>query len=365
MRHADAIVVGEADEIWPRVVADAARGRMRRRYEARPPSLEYLANVPRELVASGTYLTRNSILATRGCNRLCEFCYRTSLRHSPLRTRPVLEVLSEIERMPGSCVVFLDDNLAADHAYAKRLFSALRGAGKVWMGAASIDLARDETLPDIFAESGCCSLFIGIESIHQCNLDEMHKESNDVALYEEHVRRIRTRGIMVNGSFVFGFDGDGADTFDQTVDWALRCNVDTATFHILTPYPGTALFSRLERAGRITDRDWSHYDTAHVVFEPARMSAAELQAGYESAYDRFYKWPAILKRICSDRWGRFSRLMLNVGYKRMNRMWPTLGRWGLASLTFGMFVGALRAHRRRWKWQTAEPVKHLSMEAVR
>jgi len=179
----------------------------------------------------------------------------------------------------------------------------------------------------------------------------MDKSANRVALYEEHVRRIRERGIMINGSFVFGFDGDDAEVFDQTVDWARRCKVDTATFHILTPYPGTPLFARLDREGRITDRDWRRYDTAHVVFHPKQMSAAELQAGYERAYDRFYTWPAIAQRVAGDRWARLARLLLNVGYKRMNPLWPVLGRCRMASAPFGLFVGALQRHRRAWQWR--------------
>ena len=359
LRHADSIVVGEADRVWPQLLADAGRGRLRPRYDPPPPELDRLPALPRQLVPPRAYLTRNSILATRGCNRRCAFCYKTSLSRSPLRKRPVREVLDEIRCMEGDAVVFLDDNLAADPAYARSLFTALRDVNKVWMGAASIDLAADESLLDTFADSGCCSLFVGIESIRQCNLDRMRKGWSKVVRREDYVRRIRDRGIMVNGSFVFGFDGDDPRSFDETVDWAIRCNLDTATFHILTPYPGTPLWNRLQRQRRITDLDWSHYDTSHVVFRPKRMTPDELLAGYVRAYDRFYAWPAVFARALADPWGGLPRLLLNVGYKRMNPLWPVLGRSGLAAATFSLFVKALRLHRRRWAWDRADFVRIL------
>jgi len=352
-RHADAVVVGEADRLWPVLLADLEQGRLQARYEAEPPPLDGLPRMPREMIGPLTYLTRNSLLAARGCNRRCAFCYRSSLPRSGFRTRPVQEVAEEAANLEGHAVVLLDDNLAADRKYARRLFAALRGLDKVWMGAASIDVADDEHLLDLMAESGCCSLFVGIESLNQRNLDAVRKGSNRTALYEEHVRRIRARGIMINGSFVFGFDGDGPSVFDETVAWAIENNLDTATFHILTPYPGTPLFKRLAEEGRILDRDWAHYDTAHVVFRPAGMSVDQLQVGYERAYDRFYSWGAILQRASADAWGRLPRLMLNVGYKRMNRLWPILGLTGMARVPFEAFLLALRAHRRSHEWERA------------
>ena len=333
----------------------------RRRNRAPPGSSRSTAvsTIPKR-----TYLTRNSLLATRGCNRHCAFCYRSSQPDSAFYRRPVQEVLEEVRRLEGGCFVLLDDNLAADPGYARRLFGALRAAGKVWMGASSIDAAHDRQLLDLMAASGCCSLFVGLESIQQQNLDAMGKSFNRVALYGEYVRRIRARGIMVNGSFVFGFDADDAGIFDRTTGWAQQARLDTATFHILTPYPGTPLFTRMEREGRILDRDWAHYDTAHVVFRPKRMSPEELAAGYERAYDRFYTWPAILKRVAADRWGRLPRLMLNAGYKRMNLLWPALIRTGLTAIPFQAFIAALRHHRNSWRCDPVVEGAALQREAA-
>jgi radical SAM superfamily enzyme YgiQ (UPF0313 family) len=149
------------------------------------------------------------------------------------------------------------------------------------------------------------------------------------------------------------------------VDWAHAARLDTATFHILTPYPGTPLFARLEREGRILDRDWAHYDTAHVVFRPKRMAPEELAAGYERAYDRYYTWPAILKRAVADPWGRLPRLMLSTGYKRMNFAWPLVQRVGLTALPFRLFVAALQRHRRAWRWAPVSARASLGMELAR
>ena len=385
LRHADAIVVGEAEETWPQVIADAAQGRLRRRYPEQgtqhdlrrecdangrrdashwgSPGVGAIPVRCRDMIPRRTYLTGNSLIATRGCNRHCVFCYRSSQPDSPFRRRPVQDVVAEVKDMKGGCFVLLDDNLAADRRYARTLFGALRGSSKVWMGAASIDVAGDERLLDAMAESGCCSLFIGLESIRQENLDAMGKSGNHVALYREYVRRIRERGIMVNGSFVFGFDADDATVFDRTTDWAREACLDTATFHILTPYPGTPLFQQMEYAGRIIDHDWAHYDTAHVVFNPKRMTSEELAQGYERAYDRFYTWGSILGRIVADPWGRLPRLMLGTGYKRMNFLWPLLHRLELTSVPFTFFVTALKRHRRSWQWQPAPGEALAEMEA--
>jgi radical SAM superfamily enzyme YgiQ (UPF0313 family) len=176
------------------------------------------------------------------------------------------------------------------------------------------------------ARAGCHTLFVGFESIVAENLRKVGKQCNRVEDYLRNVRRLHERGIMVNGSFVFGFDHDDTNIFEQTVDFGIKARLDTATFAILTPYPGTALHRRLEAEGRIFDRDWSRYDTSHAVFRPARMSPAELEAGYFRAYERFYTWPAILHRC---RWGEpgfARRLFLNVAYKRVEPLYRLLGR---------------------------------------
>ena len=362
MAHTDAVVVGEGDEIWPEVVADAQAGRLRRRYDAPPPTLANTQVPNRSRTLCRGYLTRNALLATRGCNRQCRFCYRTSMPHSPFRRRPVACVRREVEGMDGKYFVLLDDNLCADHDYALRLFRELRKSNKIWMGSASVDVAKHEPLLDAMAESGCISLFIGLETICQSNLDAMHKGSNRVASYATAIARIRQRGIMINGSFIFGFDHDDDSVFDRTVDWALAQKLDTATFHILTPYPGTPLFAQFEQQGRILDRSWSHYDTAHVVFRPERMSPATLLAGYSCAYDRFYSLGNLIRRTANEKWARTARLLLNIGYKRMNPLWPLLARLSLTSTTFSIFIKAAARHRRSWQWQTAAEPRPAAME---
>jgi radical SAM superfamily enzyme YgiQ (UPF0313 family) len=233
--------------------------------------------------------------------------------------------LDEIDARPGQVISFLDNDITVNAPFARELFAALVPRRRRWLGMTSIEVADDEAMLDLMAESGCRSLFVGFESIVPDSLREVHKRCNRVEDYLRNVRRIHDRGIMVNGSFVFGFDHDDLGTFDRTVDFGIEARLETATFTVLTPYPGTALHTRLESEGRIYDRDWSHYDTTRCVFHPAQMSPKELEAGYFRAYQRFYTWPSIVRRCRPAEAGFARRLFLNVAYKRVEPAYGLLG----------------------------------------
>jgi radical SAM superfamily enzyme YgiQ (UPF0313 family) len=188
-------------------------------------------------------------------------------------------------------------------------------------------------------------MFVGFESVSADSLAEARKFAGNVARYEELVRALHERGIMVNGSFVFGFDSEGPEVFRATVDWADDARIDTATFHILTPYPGTELFRDLESQGRIIDRNPDHYDTTHAVFQPARMSARELEAGYRRAKRRFYRTGNLARRILRDRAGIFGRAAVSVGYKKKGFTWPLMMKAKLVPTLFRAAVWALRRSR--------------------
>jgi radical SAM superfamily enzyme YgiQ (UPF0313 family) len=187
-------------------------------------------------------------------------------------------------------------------------------------------VADDEYLLDLLAQSGCRTLYIGFESINRNCLGEVQKSWNKVENYTRNVRRLHDRDIMVNGSFVFGFDNDGPDVFRQTVDFGIEARLETATFTILTPYPGTLLYKKLDAEGRIVDRDWAHYDTTRSVFRPKLISAAELEAGYFQAYHEFYSWSSILTRCRLREPGSAKRLLLNIAYKKVEPTFSLLGR---------------------------------------
>jgi len=183
------------------------------------------------------------------------------------------QALAEIERLPGRHLYFLDDHLFGDTRFARELFEGMKGMGRLWQAAGTVQSVLSPGLMEAAVESGLRSLFIGFETLDAANLESQHKLHNLNRDYAAVVRRLHELGVMINASFVFGMDGDDDGVFDRTVAWAVGHSIETATFHILTPYPGTALYARLEAAGRITTHDWDLYDTRHAVFRPARMSA--------------------------------------------------------------------------------------------
>lgn len=323
--HADALVVGEAESVWPTLVEDAQTGHLRSVYHGQPLPLDASPAPDWSAVRERDYALQVSLSTTRGCTRRCDFCLESCRPKPNFRQRSMEQVLQDIDARPFPVIAFLDNDLMANRPYAKKLLVALTTRRTHWLGMTAIETANDEALLDLMAEAGCRSLFVGFESVVADSLAEVHKRCNRVELYERNVRRIHERGIMVNGSFVFGFDNDGPDVFDRTVAFGRQARLDTATFTVLTPYPGTALYERLEAAGRIFDHDWSHYDTTRAVFTPARMTTDELEAGYLRAYREFYAWPSILQRCRPREHGFAKRLFLNVAYKRIEPLYQWLG----------------------------------------
>ena len=217
----------------------------------------------------------NSIVVTRGCPQHCDFCYKDAFFEGgrSFYTQRVDDALAEIDRLPGRHLYFLDDHLFGDARFAAALFDGMRGMGRLFQGAATVDSILRGDLVERAAEAGLRSLFVGFETLAPGNLARSNKRQNLGRDYAAVANRLHDLGIMINGSFVFGMDDDDEDVFARTVDWAIEHGITTATFHIQTPYPGTRLFARTEAAGRILTRDWDLYDTRHVVYRPARLHA--------------------------------------------------------------------------------------------
>ena len=194
--------------------------------------------------------------------------------------------MDEIDSLPGRHLFFLDDNLFGNPRFASSLFSGMQGMGRLWQAAATVDAVLRPNLLEQAVASGLRSLFVGFESLTPGNLAAQGKRQNLGRDYAQAVRRLHDLGVMVNGSFVFGMDEDDATVFDRTVEWAVSQGIETATFHILTPYPGTTLYQRMSAAGRMTTSNWNLYDTRHTVFHPARMTGEQLEAGYWRAYQQ-------------------------------------------------------------------------------
>ncbi len=297
--HADTVFLGPGEETFPRFLDDFRRGRARLRYDSREftRSLVGVPPIRRDLIRRELYLVPNSIVVSRGCPHHCSFCYKDAFFRGgrSFYTQRVDDALAEIGRLPGRHLYFLDDHLLGDVRFAGALFDAMRGMGRLFQGAATVDSVLRGDLIERAARAGLRSLFVGFESLSEDTLRGCNKRQNLGRDYASAIRRLDSLGVMINGSFVFGLDGDGPDVFARTVDWAVSMGITTATFHVATPYPGTAYHAALEREERILHRDWDLYDTRHAVFEPRGMSRDALERGYRWAYREFYRWGRILQ----------------------------------------------------------------------
>ncbi len=295
--HADTIVLGPGEDSFPRFLRDLEHGVPLSRYVSDVRALDAVPPPRRDVLRRTLYLVPNSIVVSRGCPHHCDFCYKDGFfaKGRSFYHRRVDDALAEIESLPGRHLYFLDDHLFADFRFASALFEGMRGMGRLFQGAATVRSILEPGLLKRAVRAGLRSLFVGFETLDPRNLESAHKHAAGAAECAEAIRRLDEAGVMINGSFVFGLDCDGPDVFRRTVDWAIARGITTATFHILTPYPGTRLFDQMARQGRILTRDWRLYDTRHAVFAPRHMSPAELEAGYAWAYREFYRWTAIAR----------------------------------------------------------------------
>ena len=353
--HADALAIGDGVVLWPRILADIEAGALRPTYreDFRRP---YSADPPprRELLPRASFLTTTSLIATRGCHNRCDFCYlATDGLAVPYRTRDVEQVAREFEEDGQPYGVFVDNNLGSRPSYLRALCRALRPLKKIWSAAVSIDVTDDPSLVREMALAGCTGVFVGFESLSDANLVDARKKGPGPADYARRVRIFHEHGIQVNGSFVLGFDHDGPDVFARTVDWIEDTRLECATFHILTPYPGTPLFARMRAEGRILHEDWDDYDTAHVVFRPRGMSVEQLIEGYAWCYRRLFSHRSIWARRPRDVRAIPSYLAMAYLYKRSNWMWRVLIQRRLVARAWRPLVACTRWRHVRFRRRLA------------
>ena len=313
--HADVIFVGEAESHWPQFLSDFESGQHGHRYcSIESPTLEQTPMSRKDLFHRRDH-TGGVLFATRGCKHRCDFCTLAVMYQSRVRQRPIAAVAEEYGSFSGKVIILWDDNIASDVDYAKTLFKALTPHHKWWSSQASIHVAQDDEFLELASRSGCKQLFVGLESISQASLNEVHKGFNRVTDYAQAIERIHSHGIAVQAGIVFGFDNDTQAIFGETLDFLEAAGVQNSTFNILTPFPGTRLYQRLEAEGRILTRDWSKYNgRADVVFRPRQMSPEELLAGYQYANRRFYSWPSVCRRLSRSPVGLSWTLPLNLAY---------------------------------------------------
>ncbi|MBO0911048.1 MAG: B12-binding domain-containing radical SAM protein [Acidobacteria bacterium] len=337
--HADTIFLGPGEETFPKFLEDFRAGRAERIYvSSSGRTLERVPPVRRDLIRRFCYLVPNSIVVTRGCPQHCDFCYKDAFFQGGrgFYTQRVDDALSEIDRLPGRHLYFLDDHLLGDRHFAEALFRGMQGMGRLFQGAATVDSILRGSLIERAADAGLRSLFVGFETLAPENLKRSNKRQNLGRDYKAVTERLHSLGIMINGSFVFGMDDDSQDVFARTVDWAIEQGITTATFHIQTPYPGTGLHARMERESRMLTRDWNLYDTRHVVYRPARLTPEELKRGYDWAYREFYRWGSIAR--ASSGHGtlkhRAKHFLYASGWKKFEPLWDLVIRArGLARVT--------------------------------
>ena len=303
--HADALVLGEAEETWPKLIEDFKKGRLQKIYRCpRSPDLKGLP-LPRWDLLKMMYLPAYVVQTTRGCPFDCEFCAVTTFFGGKYRSRPIEEVVNEIktlieskrQRSPlGDIFFFTDDNIFANPSYTKEWLKEITPLKIKWLGQAPITMAWDEELLKISAESGCIGVLIGFETLSQKNIDSIGKKINKVKEYEEAIKRIHSYGIKFIASFMFGLDDDDKGAFKRVVRFMEKNHIDVPGMGIATPYPGTRFYKRLKKEGRIIKEDWSDYDSAQAVFRPRHMTPEELDAGLAWTWKRSTTYLSILRR---------------------------------------------------------------------
>ncbi len=301
IQYADAVVIGEAELLWPKVVQDFKSRNLQKFYKAdkRPP-MDSIPIPRRDLLKLDKYILFNSMQVFRGCPHNCTFCSVTKFFGNTYRARSIPDVIREMKMLKGTRLrskvfAFIDDNIAGVPRYTKELCKAIIPL-KIWWGSqASINVANDIELVKLLAKSGCRALFIGLESISQESLKEAHKSFIKISKFADAVKRLHDYGIIVEGAFVFGFDEDDESIFERTVKFADKIGIDVAQFTALTPFPGTRLWDKVE--DRIITKDWSKYTIGNVVFKPQKMSVEKLQKGVDWAWSNFYSVRNVDRRI--------------------------------------------------------------------
>ncbi|XVV16594.1 B12-binding domain-containing radical SAM protein [Actinoplanes sp. CA-131856] len=356
--HADVIFIGPGEDTWPQFLTDFRRGSFASRYTSSRRTLVGLPPIRRDLIQRHRYLVPNSIVVTRGCPHHCDFCYKDAFFEGgkSFYTQLVDDALAEIDRLPGKHLYFLDDHLLGNKRFASALFDGMRGMGRLWQAASTVDAILAPGLLEKAAAAGLRSMFVGLETINAANLPSQRKRQNVGRDYGAVVRRLHDTGVMINASFVFGMDDDGPDVFDRTVAWGVEHGLETATFHIMTPYPGTALYKRMEP--RLLHRDWDLYDTRHVVYKPRGMTAAQLEEGYWRAYRDFYRWPNIWRGAEGKPFRpRLRHLAYAGGWKKFEPLWDALIR-------SGQVLRALPLLERALSWRDQPPSGRIPHEAL-
>ncbi len=317
--HADCVVIGEAENAWPRLVEDFRAGRLKRFYKGKKPDSAQISVPRRDIFETQGYYLKGTVQTSRGCPIGCDFCTVQRFFGNKFRFRSAASVVEEIKALATRFVAFVDDNIAGSRAYARELFSSLAPLNVRWICQAPITIGKDSEFLKLMYKGGCRGVFIGFESVATESLKEVGKSCNIVNKFGEYIKRIHGAGISIEGAFIFGFDNDDRSVFERTLEFINKTKIDFGQFGILTPFPGTRLQQRLKREGRIITTDWNKYDICNTVFKPARMSVEELDEGRRWLEDEFYSFKGTVRRMlslgCRVRY-LLPMLILNASYRQ-------------------------------------------------
>jgi radical SAM superfamily enzyme YgiQ (UPF0313 family) len=320
-KYFDVLAVGLAEKTWPDIIRDFQDGKLKKVYWCNHQiSGSEIISPGYRLIDSRKYLYCNIISTSRGCPFHCDFCYNSCEAYKTLYiNRPIEDVIKDIKTIGKRHVMFIDDNFIGNPQWTLEFVKAIRPMRLKWNAAVSTNIVNMLDLLDEMALSGCESLFIGFESLNENAIKNVHKHQNNILKYELLVEEIHKRGIMINASFVFGLDDDDVSTFKTTLDWIVKNKIETITSHILTPYPGTKVYDQFIKDGRITDFDFSKYNTANVVIKPKNMTDEELYNGYIWIYEQIYSTKNIFKRMPNAHKQRIPYLLFNFLYRKYGK----------------------------------------------
>ncbi|NLM34825.1 MAG: B12-binding domain-containing radical SAM protein [Clostridiales bacterium] len=322
VEYFDAICVGMAERVWGEILEDKEKNSLKKvYYDMEGMTGDEIVSPKYKIIDNKKYLYTNIVSTSRGCPFKCDFCYNSC--KGTIKTyinRPIEDVIEDIKVLKTRHIMFIDDNFIGNPKWTKEFLKAIKPLKLKWNAAVSSNIVDMPDLLDEMKESGCQSLFIGFESINSKSIDTVHKVQNSVSKYERLVDEIHKRGIMINASFVFGLDEDDCSVFKNTLDWIVKNKIETVTSHILTPYPGTKLYSSLLEENRIVDFNLSNYNTAHVVYKPKKISAEELYEGYLRIYKEIYSFKNIIKRLPRSKKQWIPFLAFNFFYRKFGKV---------------------------------------------
>jgi radical SAM superfamily enzyme YgiQ (UPF0313 family) len=329
LQHCDAVVIGEVELVIDKLLDDLKRGEMRGIYKSDKLHPMVGLSMPRyDLLKKHRYVNKTFVQTSRGCHQGCTFCAEPLMNGLKFRYRPVDEVINEMENCGARTISINDADFFGTPERPKEVMRALKGRGIKWQAGVTSKLAQDDRMLELAAESGCTLLSIGFESISRETLKSVHKHVNRPENFAKLVEKVHSYGIMVFGLFMFGFDGDSTDVFDDTVNFNIEAGYDACAYSVLTPYPGTLTWYEMKKENRIFSFDWTMYDQGQVVYRPAQMSTQQLSLGKRRAYARFYSGASMAKRFPTDfkrnvaQWGIYNLFMRKAAATDTDDMVP-------------------------------------------